>query len=503
MDLILNVVADALTPAHLAVMLAGVVAGLIIGAMPGLSSNLGIALMLPVTFGMDPISALILLTSLYTSAIYGGSFSAILLHTPGTSASAATAIDGFALTRKGEFNKAIRISTFASVIGGVISALALLTIAPPLSLLALKFGPAEYFWLAIFGITVIGTLASGNMIKGLISGAIGLAISTVGLDLDSGFPRFTFGLYDLQGGIGFVPAVIGLFSLSQALLMCEKPHHSIQEVDVTKGGKWRLLPTWEEIKFIHVTIWRSSIIGVIIGILPGAGGDIGSWTAYNEAKRFSKDDPDFGKGSIRGVAASESANNATTGGAIIPLLTLGIPGSPSAAVLLGALILHGMQPGRGLFTEHAHFTYTVCVGFLIANLVMGFVGMGMCRYMGVIARLPNSVLIIAVIVLSIVGSYSLGNNMYDVYIMLVFGVLGYLMRKSGFSAAPMVLGMILGPLCEKGFRQSVLLADNSVLLYMISNPISWVLIALILISIASAAYLEMIKGKAEDKTASE
>jgi putative tricarboxylic transport membrane protein len=498
MDTLLSVVGDAFTPLHLGMMLAGVVIGLIIGAMPGLSSNLGIALMLPMTFGMDPISALILLTSLYTSAIYGGSFSAILLHTPGTSASAATAIDGFALTRKGEFNKAIRISTFASVVGGLLSAVALLAIAPPLSLLSLKFGPAEYFWLAVFGISVIGTLASGNMIKGLVSGAVGVAISTVGLDLDSGYPRFTFGFYDLQGGIGFVPAVIGLFSLSQALLMCEKPHQSIQEVDPTSGGKWRLLPTWAEFMFTQATIWRSSIIGIIIGILPGAGGDIGSWTAYNEAKRFSKNDPDFGKGSIRGIAASESANNATTGGAIIPLLTLGIPGSPSAAILLGALVLHGMQPGRTLFTEHAHFTYTVCVGFLIANLVMGFVGMAMCRYMGVIARLPNTILIIAVIVLSIVGSYSLGNNIYDVYTMMAFGILGYLMRKSGFSAAPMVLGMILGPLAEQGFRQAVQLADGSVLLHMLSNPISWVLVSLIVLSIGSAAWLEFSRSKLTD-----
>src|SRR3990167_6235840 len=210
---ILSVIAEVFTPTHLAAMLIGVVGGLCIGALPGLTSNLGVALLLPVTFGMEPISALFMLTSLYTSAIYGGSFSAILLHTPGTSASAATAIDGFALTRKGEFNQAIRISTFSSVVGGVFSALVLLVVAPPLSLLSLKFGPPEYFMLAVFGLTIIGTLASGNMIKGLLSGAAGLAISTVGLDLESGFPRFAFGSTDLQGGIGFVPAVVGLFSL--------------------------------------------------------------------------------------------------------------------------------------------------------------------------------------------------------------------------------------------------------------------------------------------------
>ena len=493
---VLAIIADVFTPPHLLAMLVGVVAGLIIGALPGLTSNLGVALLLPATFGMEPITAMIMLTSLYTSAIYGGSFSAILLHTPGTSASAATAIDGFALTRKGEFNLAIRISTFSSVVGGVFSAVMLLVLAPPLSLLSLKFGPSEYFMLAIFGLTIIGTLASGNMVKGLLSGAAGLALSTVGLDLESGFPRFAFGSTDLQGGIGFVPAVIGLFSLSQALLMCEEPHRTIQQVSVTSGGAWRLFPSRAEIHKIRGTVARSSVIGLIIGILPAAGGDIGSWTAYNEAKRFSRNDPDFGKGSIRGVAASETANNATTGGAIIPLLTLGIPGSPTAAVLLGALVIHGLQPGRALFTEHAHFTYTVILGFLLANIVMGFVGMAMGRYLGVVARLPNSILIVVVIVLSVVGSFSLGNNMYDVYTMLAFGILGYLMRKGGFAPAPMVLGLILGPLAEQGFRQSVILADGPVLLHILGSPISLTLFALTLLSVASAAYLERGRIKA-------
>ncbi|MDP2410407.1 MAG: tripartite tricarboxylate transporter permease [Pseudolabrys sp.] len=493
---VLSVIADVLTPAHLLAMLAGVVGGLCIGALPGLTSNLGVALLLPVTFGMDPISALIMLTSLYAAAIYAGSFPAILLHTPGTSASAATAIDGFALTRKGEFNKAIRIATFSSVCGGVFSALMLLVIAPPLSLLSLKFGPPEYFMLAVFGLTIIGTLASGNMIKGLMSGAAGLAISTVGLDLDSGFPRFAFGSTDLQGGIGFVPAVIGLFSLSQALLMCEEPHRTIQQVKVTAGGQWRLFPTRDEIRQIRATVMRSSLIGGFIGILPGAGGDIGSWAAYNEAKRFSRNDPDFGKGSIRGVAASESANNATTGSAMVPLLTLGIPGSPTAAILLGALIIHGLQPGRTLFTVHAHFTYTVIVGFLLANLVMGFIGMGLGRYMGVVARLPNSILIAVVVVLSVVGAFSLGNNMYDVYTMMAFGLLGYLMRKGNFSPAPMVLGMILGPMAEQGFRQSVILADGPVVLHLLGSPISITLAALSLLSIVSAGYLEFKRTKA-------
>lgn len=478
------------TPINLLAILAGVIAGLLIGGLPGLTANLGVALLLPVTFGMDVTPALLMLSSLYTAAIYGGSFAAILLHTPGTSASAATAIDGFALTQRGEFNKALRVATFSSVVGGIASALALLLIAPPLSRLSLAFGPPEYFMLAVFGLTVIGTLASGNMVKGLIAGVAGLWLSTVGADLDSGFPRYTFGIFALISGINFVPAVIGLFSMSQALLMCEEALKSIQQVRVEARERWRFFPLLAEMKRIAPTNARSSVIGILIGILPGAGGDIGSWVSYNEAKRFSKTPEEFGKGSIIGISASETANNAVTGSSLIPLLTLGIPGSATAAILLGALIIHGLLPGRTLFTDHADVTYTVIFGFLLANVVMGIVGMGVGRYMAHLARLPNFVLIPMIIALSVVGSYSLGNNYFDVQTMLIFGLLGYLMRKGGFPPAPMILGLILGPIAETGFRQSVVLSRGNVVEYILSSPISLTLFAATLLSIASAVWLE-------------
>jgi putative tricarboxylic transport membrane protein len=487
---LLTFVTDVFTPINLLAIVAGVFAGLLIGGLPGLTANLGVALLLPVTFGMDVAPALLMLSSLYTAAIYGGSFAAILLHTPGTSASAATAIDGFALTQRGEFNKALRIATFSSVVGGVASALALLLIAPPLSRLSLAFGPSEYFMLAVFGLTVIGTLASGNIVKGLIAGVAGLWLSTVGADLDSGFPRYTFGIFALLSGINFVPAVIGLFSMSQALLMCEEALKSIQQEQVGARERWRFLPRLAELKRISPTMARSSVIGVLVGILPGAGGDIGSWVSYNEAKRFSKTPDEFGKGSIIGISASETANNAVTGSSLIPLLTLGIPGSATAAILLGALIIHGLLPGRTLFTDHADVTYTVIFGFLLANVVMGIVGMSIGRYMAKLARLPNYVLIPMIIALSVVGSYSLGNNFFDVQTMLIFGLLGYLMRKGGFPPAPMILGLILGPIAETGFRQSVVLARGNVVEYILSSPISLVLFAATLLSIASAVWLE-------------
>ena len=490
--------ADVFTVPNLAAMMLGLLAGLVIGALPGLTANLGVALLLPVTFSMDVTAALLMLMSLYTTAIYAGSFPAILLHTPGTSASAATAIDGFVLTQRGEFNKALRIATFSSVCGGVASALALLLIAPPLSLLSLRFGPAEYLMLAVFGLTIIGTLASGNMIKGLLAGAFGLLLSTVGLDLDTGFPRYLFGLSDLASGISFVPVVIGLFSVSQALIMCEDAQAKVQRVELVKPERWRMFPTWDEIKSLRMTITRSSLIGVFIGILPGAGADVGSWVAYNEAKRFSRNKQEFGNGSVYGISASESANNAVTGSSLVPLLTLGIPGSATAALLLGALIVHGLVPGRTLFTDNAHITYTVIIGFLLANIAMGFVGMSLGRYMALITRLPNAVLVPIIIMLSVVGAFSLGNNMFDVYTMLAAGVIGYAMRKAGFSPAPLILGLVLGPIAETGYRQSLTLSGGDVVSYVVSQPIALVLTVLTVLSLVSAVFLEIRGRRASD-----
>lgn len=493
MDMLASILQVA-TPLNLLAILAGVVSGIAIGGLPGLTANLGVALLLPLTFTMDTTAALLMLTSLYTAAIYGGAFSAILLHTPGTSASAATAIDGFVLTQRGEFNKAIRVATFSSVAGGMAGGIALLVFAPPLSLLSLQFGPAEYFMLAVFGLTVIGTLSTGNMIKGLIAGAAGLFLSTVGMDLESGFPRYTFGLFALQSGVSFVPAVIGLFSLSQALLMAEEANRTIQRVELAGGG-WRFLPPADELRTIRGTVARSSLLGVLVGILPGAGADIASWLSYNEAKRFARDKTQFGRGSILGISASETANNAVTGSSLIPLLTLGIPGSTTAAILLGALIIHGLLPGRALFDQYAHITYTVIFGFLFANVIMGAVGMALGRYMVYVARLPNAALIPSIFILSIVGAFSLGNNVADIYTMMAFGLLGYLMRKSGFHPAPMILGLILGPIAETGFRQSLTLADGPVVLYILRSPISLTLLVLTLLSIGTAAYGEVRRGR--------
>lgn len=478
----LEIILNLFTINNILAMLAGVLGGIVIGALPGLTANMGVALLIPITFGMDPVAGLLMLVAVYTSAIYGGSVSAILLHTPGTSASAATAIDGYELTMQGKAGLAIRIATVSSVIGGFISGIFLLTLTPPLSLISLKFGPPEYFLVAIFGLTTIGSISTGNVNKGLISGALGLLISVVGLELNSGFPRFTFGLQDLQSGVSFVPAMIGLFSLSQVMFMVEKTHKE-SGIVTNAISDWRYLPRWSELKSIKTTILRSSFIGVLVGILPGAGGDIASWVSYNEAKRFSKKPELFGKGAVEGVAASEAANNAVTGGSLIPLLTLGIPGSATAAVLLGGLMIQGLVPGRELFTQYGKITYTVILGFILANVLMGVVGMLVARFMSNITKISNKILAPLVVILCVVGSFALGNNFFNVWVMIAFGLLGYIMRKTGFHPAPVVLGLILGPMTEKGFRQSLLLSNGDLFTYFFTRPLSIVLIVLIVLAL--------------------
>lgn len=475
---------------NILVLTIGVVGGMVVGALPGLTAVMAIALLIPFTFGMPPATGIMMLMAVYTSAIYGGSISAILLHTPGTPASAATALDGYQLTKLGKANVALRMSTIASAIGGLFSAIALLTLSPPLSLLSLRFGPPEYFLLAIFGLTVIGSLTSGSIVKGLMAGAFGLLFGTVGVDINLGFPRFTFGFFQLQSGISLVPAMIGLFSLSQILSMSEETIEEIPGVntpDLKKIKLGKLFPSVgeikEELKETWATILRSSFIGIIVGILPGAGGDIASWIGYNEAKRFSKKPEAFGKGALEGVAASEAANNAVTGSAMIPLLTLGIPGSAAAAVLLGGLMIHGLIPGRELFTTYGNITYTAMFGFVIANIMMGFIGLIAARYTVLVTNVPKRIIMPIIVGLCVIGSYAIGNNIFDVWIMLIFGFIGYFLRKNDFHPAPVVLGMILGPMAEIRYTQSVVLAKGDMLGFVMGRPISVVLVALILVSL--------------------
>lgn len=487
--LMANGFVNALVPINLLAMIAGVTIGIVIGCLPGLSAAMGVALLLPMTFSMNASTGLIMLGAIYCGAIFGGSISAILIHTPGTPASAATAIEGYQMTLKGQAGKALGVACIASFFGGLLSCISLYFFAPLLAQLAMKFGSPEYFWLSIFGLTIIAGVSSKSIIKGLISGAFGLLISTIGMDPMEGVKRFMFGQSSLYEGINVTCALIGLFSMSQALRLAEK---AITQRAKAQKFSDKMLPTKAEMKKIAPTIGRSWIIGNLIGILPGAGASIACFMGYNSAKQFSKTKEQFGKGSIEGVAGSEAANNAVTGGSLIPMLTLGIPGESVTAVLMGGLIIQGLTPGPDLFIgETAKMTYTFFAGFVLTQFAMLGIGLLGCRVFAQIARLSDAILIPAVTILCVVGSFAIHQNLFDVVIMLIFGVIGYLTQKFDLNNAAIVLALILGPIGEKGLRRSLALSggDPSILF---STPLCWILIVLCVFGIFSPLLMNKI-----------
>ncbi len=481
-------------------LVAGTVGGMVIGALPGFSAAMGVSLLIPITYGMNPVAALTMLVAMYTSAIYGGSITAILCHTPGTPASAATAIDGYQLTKKGRGMEAMGVATFGSALGGTVSAIAMLLIAPALGAFSLKFSVLEYFLLAVFGLTVIASLAGDSVIKGLFSGVMGLALGCVGLDAITGVPRMTLGVIQLEDGINFVPALIGLFSISQVMSLAWDVYHgkkgSVIE-DQENLKKSRRLPPWKEMKTLFPTMGRCSIVGTIVGIVPAAGAGVSSWICYSLGKRFSKHPEEFGHGALEGVASCETGNNAATGGALIPLITLGLPGSSVAAILLGGMMIHGLTPGASMFTEHAPTTYAIMIGFLIANILMGVIGMFAAKYIARVSTVPMGLLGPVIVALATAGTFAIRNNMFDVYVMLVFGLIGFVLKKCGFAAPPMILGMVLSEICENNWRRAVILANakGGMLQYFMGRPIAIVLAILIVISLFSPILMNYVNKK--------
>ncbi|MDI3533639.1 MAG: putative tricarboxylic transport rane protein [Thermosediminibacterales bacterium] len=465
----------------------GTAIGLFVGAMPGLSATMAIAILLPLTFGLHPATGISMMAALYMGAMYGGSIAAILLKTPGTPAAAATTLDGYPMAQKGQAAKAFGISLTASFIGGMISSIALLTVAPLLGQIALNFGPVELFSVAVLGMTIIASLSRGSTIMGLLSGAVGLLLAMVGMDPITGTPRFTFGNIYLFSGIPFTVALIGLFSIPQAIRLIETignegGKHKIDPI------KERILPTIQELKPLIVTIFRSSIIGVITGIIPGTGGDTACWFAYNEAKRFSKDKDKFGTGIPEGVAATEAANNAVVGGALIPTLTLGIPGSSTTAVLIGGLMVHGIMPGPTLMTEYADVTYTLIWALLFATIIMFFVGLIFTKASIYVTMVSNRIIAPIIVVLCVIGSFAINNSFFDVLLMFGFGVVGYFMDKIKMPTAPMVIGLILGRMLDVSLNQSLIISHGSWSIF-VKSPISAVLLTLALLSILQSTPL--------------
>ena len=460
---------SALTWINLLAMVGGVSLGIVIGCLPGLSAAMGVALMLPLTFTMPADTGLIVLGAIYCGAIFGGSISAILIHTPGTPASAATAIEGYQMTLNGQAGKALATACWSSFWGGLLSCISLYFFSPLLAQLALKFMSAEKFWLGIFGLTIIAGVSSKSMVKGLMSGALGLLISTIGLDPIDGTKRFMFGQ---------------AFLAEKAIKQRAKAAKFTDKIALTR----------EEKKFLMPTVIRSWIIGNIIGILPGAGASIACFMGYNSAKQFSKHKEDFGHGAIEGVCGSEAANNAVTGGSLIPMLTLGIPGESVTAVLMGGLVIQGLAPGPELFTKYAPMTYTFFAGFVLVQFFMLAIGMLGCRGFAQISRLSDAILIPAVTVLCFVGSYAIHRNLSDVVVMLIFGGLGYLMRKFDLNTAAVVLALILGPISEKGLRGALRVSGGDIGC-LFTSPVSWVLIILSIAGIFSPFFMAKFEKK--------
>ncbi len=474
-------------------MVAGLLVGIVIGAIPGLNVPLAVAVALPVTFNLSPVAGLAMLVGIYKGGTYGGSLSAVLINVPGTPAAAATALDGAELTRQGKAGKALKMSLYASVIGEFISDLALILFAIPMMLFALKIGPPESFSLGIFALTLVGVLSQGNIVKGLLAGTLGLFLSTFGVDPLTGDFRLTFGYRDMAGGWAFIALVIGIFAVAEALGVAERGL-----VQRTGTGRVRLKDpdhclTGDEWRRCLPVIGRSSAIGVFIGAVPGLGAAVSAFLNYGITRNMARNPERFGKGALEGVAAAESGNNAVTSATFVPLLTLGVPGDVITAIMLGAFIVHGLIPGPVLFEQQSEFiaAFFVMVAFAtVLHLIIGRVGMPAFIQT---TRVPNSVLFPIVLVLSVTGVFVSTNSYFDLYAMLGFGVLGYIMNKFGFPVAPLLIGFILGPLVEVGFRQAMILSRGSLDIF-VTRPISATFLLFALATIVVVGRREM-QGK--------
>lgn len=459
-------------------MLVGTAAGIVVGAIPGLTATLAMALLLPFTYTMSPLVALGMMAGIYNGSMYGGAIPAILMRIPGTPAAVATTFDGYPLAKSGRAKFALHVALVSSTAGSVISAISLMALAPPLVSLALQFGPIEYFWVAVFGLTSVSLLLAGAPAKGLASAMIGMAVGLVGMDMITGSERLVFGFRDVAGGIDLAVLLTGLFAIPPALSMLSSADGTGGRADLSGPGlklkeAFALTKTW----------LRSGIIGVIIGIMPGAGGNLASILGYAEEKRSAKDPSLFGKGDPRGVAASECANNADNASSLIPTLALGVPGNSVAALMMGAMLIQGLNPGPALFGQHADVVYGFMWQMLITAffmLALGFLGAKLFVNM---LSIPHALLAPMILIICSLGTYASTNSITDVWLMLGFGVMGYVLSRSGYPIAPIVLGAILGPLAESSFRQGLLIARGNALAF-VSSPISIILVVAIVAILA-------------------
>jgi len=474
------------------VMLVGCIVGILGGATPGISPATAVALLVPFSYAMDARLALILLVCIYQGANYGGSITAVLINSPGTPAAAATCFDGYPLTQQGKAGKGLGTALLASCIGGIFGAIILIFFCVPLARAALKFSPAAYFGLAIFGLATIASMGGGSVVKAIVAVLIGLLIKTIGLDPVSGIYRFTFGSDLLYDGFSVIPALLGLFALSVVFERVEKWTGLDRTLDKIDSK----LISFQELWKIKRVIFQSSIVGTIIGIFPGAGSTIASFVSYDMAKRTSREPEKFGKGALEGVAASEAANSSSVGGALIPLLALGIPGSAADAVLIGAFILHDLVPGPLLFRDHPVIVYGIFASVLAANLTVLLIGLYGNRIFIKMVSVSDAVLYPFILVVAVIGTYSVSGSLFDVGSCIGFGILGWILKRYGYPPAPVVLGIVLGNLIEYNFRRGVIMGGY---MEFINDRLAFVVLLSALLSIAYPLVKQLLQKKSKSK----
>jgi putative tricarboxylic transport membrane protein len=482
-----------MTPVSLLAVFIGTTSGVLVGGMPGLTATMAVALLIPITFVLEPLTGLILMGGVYCGAMYGGSIPAILLRTPGTPAAVATALEGYTMTQQGRGGLALKVSVIASFIGGTFSALVLLLVAPVLAKFALTFGPPEYFLLAILGLAGIVSMAdsSAKLVKALISGLLGLVLAVIGTDPMSGMLRYTAGITDLYDGVAFMPALIGLFSISQMLeLTGEKT--IVADTSLLTKMKREPMP-----KGMGKFIGTGSIVGTIVGIMPGEGATIAAFLSYNIARQRSKNKDQFGHGNPEGIAAAEAGNNGCVGGSLVPTLTLGIPGNSVAAALLGGLLVHGLIPGPELFTTYGTMTYAFILSLFIANVVFLLIGLFMAPYFARISLTPIHLLIPVVCLFSVLGAYAMNNSLFDIFVALGCGFCAIILHKTGFSLGALILGLILGPIAETGFAQALIIGKGDYGIFF-ASPQAWCLWAIIAVLIGAPSW-QIYKKKQMEK----
>lgn len=465
----------------------GVLAGTIIGMLPGLGPISALALMIPITYGMNPATGIILMAGVYYGAIFGGSTSSILLNAPGVAGTVATSFDGYPLAKKGQAGKALAIAAYASFIGGTVSVVGLMLVAPLLSKIAVSFGPTEYFALMVLGLTAVVSLSDKSLVKGLIAAVFGVMIAIVGIDLQTGTQRYTFGKLELLGGIDFLIVALGVFALAEVFVMLLRGSKTAKQ---NKIGSLKI--TKQEAKEMAGPIGRSSVLGFFTGVLPGAGATVGSFLGYTMEKRIAKDGDTFGKGNIKGVAAPEAANNAAAGGSFVPLLTLGVPGSGTTAILLGALLVMGVTPGPLMLEARPDVFWGVIASMYIGNIFLLVLNLPLIPYISKILNTPRAMLLSLIIVFCMIGVYGLNFSTFDLGMVVVFGVIGFIMRLNDFPAAPLILALILGAMMEESMRRALQISNGSWSIF-IDKPISLTLLILAFLSLTVPVVLPILK----------